>query len=140
ELLLRRLADADVVTQALSHLHLAVQATQNRHGDADLRLLAGLGLQVTPDQEVVQLLATPQLDVGLDLDRVAALHQRVEALAEVDRRALLDALGEVVALQHPLDSDLPRQGQHVSEGELAKPFAVATYLGPANVDDAADLR
>ena len=49
-------------------------------------------LQVAADHQVEQLLAAAQFDVGLDLDAVLALHQRVEALVQVDRRAGLERL------------------------------------------------
>src|SRR5262249_49374200 len=139
ELALRLLRDTNVVAGTFAHLALAVQAAEDGHGDADLRLLPGIDLELPPNHQVVQLFATAQLDVGADLDAVAALHQRVEAFTQVDFPAGLDPFGEVVALQHSLHGDLTRQTQHVAEGEAAEPLPVVTDLGPRDVDDAADL-
>ena len=52
------------------------------------------------------ILKTKKFHVGLDLHRVVPLHERVQAFVQVDRRAGLAPLGEVVALQHPLHRHL----------------------------------
>src|SRR5262249_34171226 len=124
ELRLRGFADADVVAQALTHAAHAVEATQDRQGDADLWRLTSVALQVTAHHQTEELLAPAQLDIGADLDRVTALHQWVEALVQVDGRLSLETFGEVVALQHPLHGDLARQGQHIEKTEPTEPVAV----------------
>ena len=53
---------------------------------ADLRLLPGVPLEVAADHQVEQLLRAAEFHVGLDLDAVLPLHQRVQALVQVDRR------------------------------------------------------
>ena len=72
----------------------------------DLRLLAGLLLEVAAHQQVEQLVGAAELHVGLDLDGVVRLEQRVEELHQRDRGPPSLALGEVVALEHPGDRDV----------------------------------
>src|SRR5262249_41614678 len=86
-----------------------------------------------------QLLAAAEFDVRVNLDAVVPLHERVQAFVQVDRRARLAPLREVVALEHALDRDLARQREDVEEREPGEPVAVAMHLGLADVDDLADL-
>src|SRR5262249_8112016 len=132
--------DADVVAEALAHAAHAVEAAQDRQRHADLRFLAGVALQVAADHQAEQLLAAAQLDVRTDLHAVEALHQRVQALVQPNGRAGLEALGEIVALQHALHGDLAGQRQHVEELKAFEPVAVVGDLGALDVDDLANLR
>ena len=47
----------------------------------------GVALQIAADHQAEELLAAAQLDVGLDLDAVVTLHQRVETFVQINRRA-----------------------------------------------------
>src|SRR5262249_33613576 len=78
---------------------------------------------------------------GPDLDGVLPLHERIQALVQVDGHAGRgpEAVGEVVALQHALDGDPAGQRQDVEEVPPAEPLVVVTDLGPGDVDDLADL-
>ena len=82
EHLVRGFGDPDVVAQALRHLLHAVRALEERHRHDDLRLLAVRALEVASDDEVEVLVGAAELDVRLDGDRVVALEQRVEELAQ----------------------------------------------------------
>src|SRR5262249_43555976 len=135
-----RLADADVIPQALAHLPGAVQSAEYGHGQADLRLLTGVGLESTANHEVEELLTAAELHVSADLNRVLSLHERVKAFVQRNRYAFLKSLGELVALEHPLDGDFPRQRHGVEESVLTEPFAVVAHLGAVKVDDLLELR
>ena len=58
----------------------AIGAEQQRRGEADLRLEAVGAHHLAAGEQVVQLVGTTQLDIGLDGDRVVRLHQRIEQL------------------------------------------------------------
>src|SRR5438874_2159933 len=55
-----RLADADIVSEALTHFLHAVGAAEDRHRDADLWLLAGVLLEPPADHKVEELLAAAE--------------------------------------------------------------------------------
>ncbi len=83
---------------------------------------------VAAREQVVELVRSAELDVGLDRDRVVGLHERVEELRDRDRLARAEALLEVVALEHPRDRDRPREAHDVGVGELREPLAVPPQL------------
>src|SRR5262245_13294680 len=147
ELLVRRLADADVVVEALPHFPVPVQPAQDRQGDRHLWFLGlvkaqqlGIPLEVTANHQVEQLLATTKFDVRVDRGAVEALHEWVQALVQRDRLFFFHAIRKVVAFQHPLHGDLSHQPEHVEEAELREPLTVKPHLGLIDVDDLADLR
>ena len=59
-----------------------------------LRLLPVASLQLAADQQVELLVGAAQLDVGLERDRVVALHQRVQELVDRDRLSALKRLAK----------------------------------------------
>ena len=95
-----------------------------------MRLLAGVALQITTDHEVEELLATAEFDIGADFHTVLALHERIETLVQVNGLAGLQALGEVVPLQHALHGDLACQLQERVEVKTTEPFAVVAHFCP----------
>mmetsp|Transcript_49010 Transcript_49010/g.115137 ORF Transcript_49010/g.115137 Transcript_49010/m.115137 type:complete len:407 (-) Transcript_49010:717-1937(-) len=128
-----RLCDADVVVLGLGHLLDAVQPLEQRHGQDALRLLAILLLQMAPHQQVELLVGAAELQVGLQRHRVIALHQRVEEFVHRNRRLALEALGEVVALQHPGHGVLGGQLDHAGRAQGLAPLGVVADLGPGRV-------
>ena len=80
----RGVGDPDVVVLALAHLHDAVETHEERHRQNALRFLVVLALKFAPDQEVEALVRAAQLEVGLQGDRVVALHERIEKLVHGD--------------------------------------------------------
>jgi hypothetical protein len=104
-----RLVDADGVAQRLGHLLHAVEAFENRRHQHDLRLLAVVALQLAAAQQVELLVRAAQLHVALQRHGVVALHHRVEQFVQADGLLGLEALVEVVALQHLATVKLRRQ-------------------------------
>ena len=102
----RGLLDADGVAERLRHLLHAVEAFEDRRHQDDLRLLAGVALQVAAAHQVELLVGAAELDVALQRDGVVALHHGVEQLVDADGLLVLEALVEVLALQHLRDGEL----------------------------------
>ena len=98
--------DADVVAVGLRHLALAVETFEQGHGEHDLRRLAVVGWQFAAHQQVELLIGAAEFDVALEGDRVIALHHRVEQFVDADRLLFLEALVEVLALEHLRDGEL----------------------------------
>ena len=120
----RRVGQPDGVVERLRHLLDAVGPFEDRQRQADLRRLAGRLLERAAHEEVERLVRAAELDVGLEVDRVLALGERVEELVERDRLAAAVAVLEVVALQHPRDGHVRGQADDVGEGHRAEPVAV----------------
>ncbi len=78
--------DADVVAERLAHLLLPVEADEQRNRRANLRQLAVLALVLPPQQQIEELIAAAELDVGLDRDRIVRLRDGIEKLVQRDRR------------------------------------------------------
>ena len=95
----RGLGDTDVVVLRLAHLVHAVEADKQRHRQNALRFLAVLALELAADDEVKALVRAAELEVGVERDRVIALHQRVEELMHRDRQVFTETLREVIALK-----------------------------------------
>jgi uncharacterized membrane protein YccC len=66
----------------LRHLLDAVGADEQRHRHHDLRLESLFAHQVAADEEVEELIGSPELDVGLQRDRVVALCKRIEVCSD----------------------------------------------------------
>ena len=52
----------------------AVKPAEDRQGQADLRLLAGIPLQIAADHQVEKLLRAAEFHVGPHVDGIVALH------------------------------------------------------------------
>ena len=91
------------------------------------------------DEEVPELVAPAELDVGLDHDGVPSLEERVEQLHHRDRVALGVALREVVALEHLGDGRARREAQHVLDVHRRQPFGVAPDLERLRQQDLVEL-
>ena len=137
--LLRRLTDADVVAERLRHLLRAVEALQQREDRDVLRLLSVSLLDVAAEKQVEELVGAAYLDVGPHRYRVVRLIERIEDLVRADCRAFLQALGEILALQHLLQRRLAEQPQHVGGAQLGEPLRVAVHLGPVAIKHQEDL-
>ena len=96
---LGRFRDADVIALRLRHLLHAVGPFEQRHGRDDLRRLPGVALQLAPHQQIEPLIRASHLDIAFEHHRIVALRQRIQQLMHRNRRAFLEALREIVALQ-----------------------------------------
>src|SRR5207245_2014332 len=96
-------------------------------------------LYLAAEQQVEKLIRASDLDVGVDGDRVECLVERIQDLVRADGRASLEAVGEVLALEHLLESRLAKQSQHVGALHLAEPFGVASNLELVAIEDEMDL-
>ena len=99
-----------------------------------------MALQLAAHQQVELLVGAAEFDVGLKRDRVVALRDGIQQLVHGDRLLLLEALVEVLALQHLRDGELCRQPHKAFVAELAQPLAVEAHLGLVAVEDLEHLR
>ena len=86
-------------------------------------------LQAAPHQQVEFLVGAAQLHVGLQGDRIVALHQRIQEFMDGDRLLRGVALGEIVTLQHAGHGELAGQLDHVRGRHLAEPLGIEAQLG-----------
>jgi hypothetical protein len=135
EHLVRRVGDADVVPERLTHLHGTVGADQEGCGKNALGDLAIVLHHVAPHEEVVELVGPTELHVGVDGDRVVGLHQRVEELGQRDRVPGSVAFAEVVALEDAGDGRRAGQLYDVRHREGRQPLGVVANLGAIRVED-----
>src|SRR4029077_11086535 len=98
----RTLIERDVVGEALAQLLLSVESFEKRHDYRDLLWHSSPPLQVPPDHNIEKLVRSPELDVGLDLDGIPSLHDRVLNLVRTNSQPLIDPVAEVLADQHLL--------------------------------------
>ena len=98
--------DADGVAVGFRHLLHAVEAFEEGDGEDDLLGLAGVALEVAAAHEVELLVGAAELDVAVEGDGVVALGDGVEELVHGDGLLGLEALGEVLALEHLRDGEL----------------------------------
>ncbi len=133
------LVDADVVAEGLSHFLYAVGAEEDGEGEADLRLLSGVSLEVSADEEVVGLLCGAEFDVGFDHDGVVALHEAIDEFVEENWVCGFESFFEGVAFQCSVDGELGGEANGVEEGHFGEPLAVSDDLGERDVEDAGDL-
>ena len=134
-----RLADADVVAEALAHLLDAVQPLEQRHGEHDLRFEVVLAHDVAADEQVELLVGAAHLDVGFQRDAVVGLRQRVEDLVHEDGDTALEARLEVVALEHAGDGVARGQLDEALRSQLAQPAAVEVDDCLVGIEDLEDL-
>ena len=132
--------DADVVAVGLRHLVLAVETFEQRHGEHDLRRLAVIVLQFAAHQQVELLVGAAEFDVALERDRVVALHHGIEQFVHADRLLFLEALVEVLALEHLRDGELGGQADEAFVVELEEPLGVVADFGLVAVENLEDLR
>ena len=71
----------------------------------------------------------PSLDVGADFHGVPALHDRVLEFVEADFLAGIEAVAEVLALEHLLEGDAGVELEDFLVGHFAEPVAVVNDLG-----------
>ena len=80
-------------------------------------------------ENVEGLVGAAQLYIRFQGDGVVALHQSVHEFVDVDGVAALNAVVEGVAGRELLDGEVGGQMDHVGEGHLTEPLAVATHFG-----------
>ena len=97
-------------------------------------------LQLPADQQVELLVGAAELDVGLQRDRVVALHQRIQELVHGDRLVRGEALREIVPLQHPRDRVRRGQADHPGGAQRLAPLGVVADLGPRGIEHLRRLR
>ena len=105
----------------------------------NLRLLSLSLLQVSRHQQAEELLRSPQLDVGPDLDRIPTLHQRIEAFVKINGFGGGDSVGEVFARGDLAQGHLAGELEHLQEAPSREPVAVVVNLGLIQVNQPADL-
>ena len=131
----RLVGEAHVVAVALGHLAHAVGALEQRHRERHLRLHAHLVHEVTPGEQVEELVRAAHLHVGLDHHGVVGLHHGVEELVQGDGRLRLVALREVVALEDARHGELAAELEQALEVEREDPVAVVDDGGLLGVED-----
>ena len=124
EHLRRRLAHADVVAEALRHLLHAVEPFEQRHEEDDLLRLAFLALEIAADEDVEKLIRAADFHVGFHHHRIPALHDRILDFVQMHRLAALDAILEILALEHLLERHARVELHHFLEGHHLEPLAV----------------
>jgi len=117
---------ADQVMQFLDPERAEVVNNADWLGTMQLAAMLGYTRQVT----VAQL---------LERDRVVALEEAVEELVLVDRLPFVEALGEVLSLEHARDGALGHELDQVHRRHLLEPLGVVTNLGLAAVEDLVGL-
>ena len=95
------------------------QRDQQRRREDDLRREPVRLHHLATGEQVVELVGSAELDVGLDRNGVVRLHERIQELGDGDRLAGRVAFGEVVALEHLRHRHDPREPDDVGEAELA---------------------
>ena len=91
-------------------------------------------------EEVELLIRPPELDVGLEGDRVVGLKEGVEKLMETDRDSRLVPLQVVVSFEDSGHGVLGGKADHVFQVHLAQPLGVELddgLLGVQNLEDLA---
>src|SRR3989442_566627 len=122
--LVGRFGNADRIAQRLAHLLHAVESHQQRGQQHDLRLLAELPLQIPAHQVVELLIGASQFNIGLQVDGIHGLTERVEQFVHKDGHAAAQAVGEVVAFEHAGDRGLGPEPDDFLKGHAAQPLAV----------------
>ena len=74
-------------------------------------------MQVAADEQIEELIGAAHLDVGLQRDRVVALRERVQEFVDRDRLMRVEALAEIVALEHARQRVLRREPDHPVRAE-----------------------
>ena len=92
-------------------------------------------LDVAANEQIEGLIRPSKFEVRLDRDRVIGLEQWVEQLVHSDRPALLGALGEIFAGQHPGHRVPARQLHDILQMHLVEPFGLKADLGLRLIQD-----
>jgi len=87
---------------------------------------AEIPLEFAPDEEIEFLVGPADLDVGLDRDGIVALQKGIKGFRQGDGPLLLQALGEVVPLENPLERVAETEIQQARQSEGFQPLAVET--------------
>ena len=128
EHLVGRIPDRDVVAEGLGHLVGPIGSDEERHRHDRLRGLTRPFLEITPHEQVEQLVGAADLDVGLDGNRVGPLQQRVHELDQRYRFLIAPSTGEVLPVHQTRHGDLGRHLEHICHVHRTEPFRVATNL------------
>ena len=91
--------------------------------------------RVRPAHDVEGLVGAAELNVGLQRDRVVALHQSIHELVHVDRLLRVDPVRlNVSRAGELLHGEVRGQVDDVAERHLAEPLAVAADLGADGIE------
>ena len=120
--------NANIVSGALAHLLDAVQAHQKRHHHHHLRFHALLLLKLPPHKKVKALISAAHFHIRLKLHGIPGLQQRVDELMNGNGLPGLEALLEIVPLQHSGHGLPGGQLQHARGSQLAQPCRVVNNL------------
>src|SRR6476619_2587543 len=131
----RTLIERDVVAKALTHLLLSVESFENGHNHRDLLRHSFLPLQVPPDHNIEKLVRSPELDIGLDLDGIPSLHDRVLNLVRTNSQPSIDPFAEVLADQHLLKCHAAVQFDDFLKAHAFEPFAIENDSGAIPTQD-----
>ncbi len=127
--------DADVVVEALGHLVDAIESFEEGHEHDDLFGLAFLSLQISADENVEQLVGASEFDIGLNHDGVPSLDDGVLDFVEAHGIAAIDAVSEILAMEHLLEGHATVEADDIDEGHFGKPVAVEDDLGFFTVEN-----
>lgn len=86
-------------------------------------------MEVAADEDVEELVGAADFDVGADFDGVPTLHDGVLEFVEADFLAGVDAVAEVLALEHLLKGDAGVEFEDFLVGHFAEPVAVVDDFG-----------
>ena len=90
--------------------------------------VAGLTLQFASDQQIEALIGAPQLNIGVQHDRVVTLRQRIEHFVQRDGLLGLEAFVKIIAFQHLRDGEFRGQADDAFKAKLAQPLGVVADL------------
>ena len=107
----------------------AVETFEQGHDHDDLLRLAFFLLEIAADEDIEELVGAAEFDVGADFHGVPALHDGVLEFVEADFLAGVDAVAEVLALEHLLEGDAAVELEDFLEGHFSEPVAVVDDLG-----------
>jgi hypothetical protein len=117
----------------------AVRAFEQRHDDADLRLLFVFALQISSHQQIELLIRAAEFDIRFERDRIVSLHERVEQFMQRDGFLFRQPLLKIVALQNLFDRDVHGQTDEAFRAELVHPFRVETNFGLRGIEQFVNL-
>jgi hypothetical protein len=125
----RWLGDANVVVEALGHLVDAIESLEEGHEHDDLFGLPFLPLEISADEDVEQLICAAEFDVGLNHDGIPSLNDGVLDFVKTHGITSVDAISEVLAMEHLLEGHAAVETDDVNERHFGEPVPVEDDLG-----------
>lgn len=142
-----RFADSDVIAEGFGHFgaddfavfDAGIGPLEQGQGEDDLGFLAVFFLELTPDEEIEELVGTAEFDVSVDGDRIVALEQGVEEFVYADGASGRVTFFEIVAFEHTGDGIFGGKRNEIGRVHLAEPSAVKDDFGLVAVENFEDL-